>query len=106
MAYDILSQVADEIKSCPSSMFSIQLDESTDITHLAQLLDYVRYVYHNDIKTEFLFCKPLETTTTARDIFKVVQTFSKNTVLNGKTYVQFVRTEPLPCWVADPYFML
>jgi hypothetical protein len=34
MAYDILSQVVDEVKSCPSSMFSIQLDESTDITDL------------------------------------------------------------------------
>jgi hypothetical protein len=44
MAHDILSQV-DEIKSCPSGMFSIQLAESTDVTHLAQLLVYVRYVY-------------------------------------------------------------
>jgi hypothetical protein len=38
MAYDILSQVVDEIKSCPNGMFSIQLDESTYVTHLAQLL--------------------------------------------------------------------
>jgi hypothetical protein len=75
MAYDILSQVADEIKSCPSSMFTIQLDESTDVTHLAQLLVCVGYVYSDDIKTEFLLCKPLETTTTARDIFKVVSNF-------------------------------
>jgi hypothetical protein len=72
MAYDMLSQVVDEIKSCPSGMFSIQLDESTDVTHLAHLLVYVRNVYNDDIKTEFLLCKPLETTTTARDIFKVV----------------------------------
>jgi hypothetical protein len=58
MAYDILSQVVDEIKSWPNGMLSIQLDESTDVTHLAQLLIYVRYVY-NDEKTEFLLCKPL-----------------------------------------------
>jgi hypothetical protein len=44
MPYDILSQVVDETKSCPSGMFSIQLDESTDVTHLAQLFVYVRYV--------------------------------------------------------------
>jgi hypothetical protein len=76
MAYDILSQVVDEIKSCPSGMFSIQLDESTDVTHLAQLLVYVRYVYNDDTKTEFLFCKPLKTTTIARYIFlKLCQTF-------------------------------
>jgi hypothetical protein len=43
MAYDILSQVVDEIKSCPNGMFSIQLDESTDVTHLAQLLVYNGY---------------------------------------------------------------
>jgi hypothetical protein len=72
MAYDILSQVVDEIKSCPSGMFSIQLDESTDVTNRAQLLVCVRYVYNDDIKTEFLLCKPLEITTTTRDIFKVV----------------------------------
>jgi hypothetical protein len=75
MAYDILSQVVDEIKSCPTGMFSIQLDESTDVTHVAQLLVYVRYVYNDDIKTEFLLCKPLEITTTTRDIFKVVSNF-------------------------------
>jgi hypothetical protein len=72
IAYDILSQVVDEIKSCPNGMFSIQLDESTDVTNLAQLLVYVRYAYNYDIKTEFLLCKPLETTTAARDVFKVV----------------------------------
>jgi hypothetical protein len=71
MAYDILSQV-DEIKSCPSCIFSIQLDESTDVTHLAQLLAYVRYVYNYEKKLEFLLLKPLEITTNARDIFKVV----------------------------------
>jgi hypothetical protein len=74
MTHDILSQVVDEIKSCRSGIFSIQLDESTDVTHLAQLLLYVRYVYNDDIKTEFLFCKPLKITT-ARDIFKVVSDF-------------------------------
>jgi hypothetical protein len=43
MTYDILSQVVDEIKSCPNGMFSIKLDESTDVTHLAQLLVYNGY---------------------------------------------------------------
>jgi hypothetical protein len=87
-------------------MFSIQLNESTDVTSLAQLLVYVRYVYNDDIKTEFLLCKPLETTTTARDIFKVVSDFLKNTVSSAKTDMHFVQTEPLPCWVADPDFKL
>jgi hypothetical protein len=71
----MLSQVLDEIKSCPSGMFSIKLDESIDVMHLSQLLVYIRYVYNDDIKTEFLLCKPLEITTTTRDIFKVVSNF-------------------------------
>jgi hypothetical protein len=77
MAYDILSQVVDEIKSCPNGMFSIQLDASTDVSHLAQLLVCVRYVYNDDVETEFLLCKPLETTTTTTDIFKVVILFRR-----------------------------
>jgi hypothetical protein len=52
-------------------MYSIQLDGSTDVAYQAQLLTYVRYVHGNNI-TKFLFFKPLESTTTARDIFKVV----------------------------------
>jgi hypothetical protein len=55
MENDILSQVLYEIKSCPSGMFSIQLDESTDVTHVAQLLVYVRYVYNDDIKLSYSF---------------------------------------------------
>jgi hypothetical protein len=74
-AYDILSQVVDEIKSFPNGMFSIRLDKSTNVTHLAQRLVYVRYVYSDDIKTEILLCKPLEITTTIRDILKVVSNF-------------------------------
>jgi hypothetical protein len=105
MAYDILSQVVDEIKSCPSGMFSIQLDEPTDVMHLAQLLVYVRY-YNDDIKTDFLLCKPLEITTTTRDIFEVVSNFFEEHGIEWKTYVQFVRTEPLPCCVADTDFKL
>jgi hypothetical protein len=107
MAYDILSQVADEIKSCPNGMFSIQLDESTDVTHLAQLLVCVRYVYNDDIKTEFLLCADLWKLRRLQHIFlKLCHTFSKNMVSSGKTYVQFVGTEPLPCWVADLDFKL
>jgi hypothetical protein len=106
MVYYILSQVVDEIKSCPSGMFSIQLDESTDVTHLAQLLVYVRHVYNDDIKLSFC-CANLWKLQRLQEIFsKLCQTFSKNTVSSGKTYVQFVGMEPLPCWVADPDFKL
>ena len=43
MSEDILCQVIQEIKETPTGLFSIQLDETTDVTNFAQLLVYVRY---------------------------------------------------------------
>ncbi|XP_040275720.1 protein ZBED8-like [Bufo bufo] len=74
---DILSKVVQEIKSAPLPIFSIQLDESTDVANCSQLLVFVRYINDGDFKDEFLFCKPLETTTTAHDVFDKVGSFLK-----------------------------
>ncbi|KAM4696055.1 zinc finger BED domain-containing protein 5-like [Rhinophrynus dorsalis] len=75
MSADIIDQVIQEIKSAPLGIFSIQLDESTDVANCSQLLVYVRYINGGDFKDEFLFCKPLETTTTARDVFDTTGSF-------------------------------
>nr|XP_021512928.1 protein ZBED8-like [Meriones unguiculatus] len=75
MSADILDQVIQEIKSAPLPIFSLQLDESTDVANCSQLLVYVRYINDGDFKDEFLFCKPLETTTTAHDVFDAVGSF-------------------------------
>ncbi|XP_054573034.1 LOW QUALITY PROTEIN: zinc finger BED domain-containing protein 5-like, partial [Eptesicus fuscus] len=75
MSADILDQVIQEIKS-PLPIFSIQLDESTDVANCSQLLVYVRYINDDVFKDEFLFCKPLETTT-AHDVFDTVGSFLK-----------------------------
>nr|KAF6360181.1 hypothetical protein mMyoMyo1_011133 [Myotis myotis] len=77
MSADILDQVIQEIKSAPLPIFSIQLDESTDVANCSQLLDYVRYINDGDFKDEFLFCKPLEMTTTVHDVFDTVGSFLK-----------------------------
>ena len=45
-----------------SPVFPLQLDESTDVSNLSQVLVYSRYVGYGTIKEEFLFCQPLETT--------------------------------------------
>ena len=45
-----------------SRKFAIQVDELTDITKMAHLLAYVRYVYNNDIHEDLLFCQPLHWT--------------------------------------------
>jgi hypothetical protein len=72
VSYDILSQVVDEIKSCSSGFFNIQLDESTDVTNAAQLPVFIRCSHSDDEETGFLLCKPLETTTVG-DIFNQLQ---------------------------------
>lgn len=76
MSNDIKSQLIESLKK--SGQFSLQLDESTDISDDAQLMAYVRYQGADDIKEEFLFCKPLHTTTTGEDIFKTVESFLKD----------------------------
>ena len=62
MAGDVLKQLLLCIQA--SELYVLQLDESTNVAGLAQLLVYVRYVYGGSIKEDILFCKPLETRTT------------------------------------------
>ena len=38
------------VKPKNSSIFSIQLNESTDITHMSQLIVFVRYIENKSIK--------------------------------------------------------
>ena len=62
MAGDVLKQLLHRIQA--SELYALQLDESTDMAGLAQLLVYVRYIYGGSIKEDIIFCKPLETRTT------------------------------------------
>ena len=69
MADDVEQQVVAEILGAPLNTFSIQLDESTDVSSCAQLLVFARYIKDGDFKEEFLFCQRLETSTKGEDIF-------------------------------------
>ena len=73
---DQLVQLITRIKE--SLKFSIQLDETTDITKLAQLLVYVRHVYKESVEEELLFCRPMKDHTTGKDIYCKVDEFLKN----------------------------
>ena len=73
MSEDVKKQVVNEIKASP--MLSFQVDESTDVSSCAQLLVFVRYIYSDDIKEEFLFFNELDTTTTSADIMGKMKTF-------------------------------
>lgn len=75
MSEDIKIQVVHEIKHSVFSMFSLQLDETTDVTHCAQLMAFVWYVNAGDVKDEILFCEQFETTATAQAVFNQVNAF-------------------------------
>jgi len=76
MAEDIEKRLIQRVKN--SNMYSLQLDETTDIKNLSQLLVYVRYIHEGVVEEEMLFCRPLSTTTKAEDIFFVLNTYMEN----------------------------
>ena len=55
--------------------FSLQIDESTDLTNFAQLMTYIRYDTAESIEEEFLFCEALSSRTTSDEIFKKINQF-------------------------------
>uniref|UniRef100_K7F692 DUF4371 domain-containing protein n=1 Tax=Pelodiscus sinensis TaxID=13735 RepID=K7F692_PELSI len=73
LSQNISEQVVDEIKTSP--LFTIQLDESTDVALCSRLLVFARYITEGDFKDEFLFCKTLDTTTKAQDMMEIVNNF-------------------------------
>lgn len=70
MAKDILKQLLLRIKA--SEFYALQIDESTNVTGLAQLLVYVYvwYIYEGTIMEDVLFFKPLDGRATGEEIFR------------------------------------
>ena len=62
MSDNILKQIVKRLQVCPFKLFSLQLDESTDVSSCSQLMVYIRYVQNNKFKEEFLFCRELKST--------------------------------------------
>ena len=60
-----------ELKASPFP-FSMQLDESTDVSQCAQLLAYVRCIHADATKEKFLFCEPFSESTKAADVLQTV----------------------------------
>ena len=85
MSHNILLQVVEEERSSP--LFSLQLDESTDISSCAQLLVYARYILENNVKVQYLFSEPLSTTCRGEDVFKIVKDFFEKHALDWKQLV-------------------
>ncbi|XP_067931043.1 protein FAM200C-like [Watersipora subatra] len=85
IAADIEEKVVAKIKASP--IWAIQLDESTDVASLSQLLVYGRYVHDTFIEEEFLFFQPLLRTTTTKDVLKVVENFLEKAKLGWEKLI-------------------
>ena len=97
--YEILNQIITDIKNSPTKI-SLQLNESTDISSCCQLLTMVRYVKDKTVREEFVFCKPLQTTATAGDIFNLVKEFFKYYNINI-SFIGFICTDGAPAMLGN-----
>ena len=79
MSEDIEQHLTEKLQA--SGRFSLQIDESTDISGAAQLLANVRYVDGDSIKETFFFCKEMESHTTGEEIFRVTNDYLKENSL-------------------------
>jgi hypothetical protein len=96
ISFNILKEVIEELAASPFP-FSVQLDETTDISQYSQFLVFVRYVHAAAIKDEFLFC---ESSYKGIDVLEVVKIISPNRTLTGKkSFTLFARMELLRCLV-------
>ena len=87
MPIDIADQVISSVKD-PKYEFSMQLDESMDITNNAQLLVYTRYTTQNyDAETKLLMSKELSSTTKGKDVFEVLYNFFKQDEIDWKKMI-------------------
>ena len=63
-------------KRCKHHLFLLSsVGERTDVAQMSHLLAYVRFVGSITIEEEMLFCRPLETTTKAEDMLKLVEAY-------------------------------
>uniref|UniRef100_A0A8C6S3X4 DUF4371 domain-containing protein n=1 Tax=Neogobius melanostomus TaxID=47308 RepID=A0A8C6S3X4_9GOBI len=67
MAIDMKDQLIERVRE--NGRFSLQIDESTDLSGAAQLLTFIRYAFEGKMHHDLLFCSAMEGKCTGRDIF-------------------------------------
>lgn len=97
---NILKQIIDELKTSPFP-FSIQLDETTDISNCSQLLVFVRYISADTVKEEFLFCEPLLQTTKAVDVLAMLNGFFDRHDFNWKQKLHSICADGAPAMLGN-----
>ncbi|KAL4107274.1 hypothetical protein QTP88_017647 [Uroleucon formosanum] len=61
MSKDVEFHVNEKLKA--AELFTLQLDESTDVTGKPQVMTFLRFICDNELIEQFLFCKDLPETT-------------------------------------------
>jgi hypothetical protein len=72
LSSDLQDQICEYFKEPSCELWSLQIDESTDISGKAQLLAFIRFIKDGKFMNEYLFCKDLKDTTKGDDIFDLV----------------------------------
>ncbi|XP_068224197.1 SCAN domain-containing protein 3-like, partial [Palaemon carinicauda] len=98
MSADIEETVCTSVKE--SEMFALQVDESTDIGGMAQLLVFVRYIHDVKIVNQFFCCKELKETTTGNDIFSTLSEYLKSVGLTWQSCVG-ICTDSAPAMIGS-----
>ena len=77
--------------------YVLQLDESTNVSGLAQLVVFVRYIASGKLEEELFMCVALSGTCTCEDIFLAVDTRLQNDGLSWEQCIS-VCTGALGLW--------
>ena len=80
MSNDVLEQTVSQVNASP--FYAIQLDESTDIAGLPQLLVFVRFVNKDEVVKDHLFCNTLKLHCRGEDIFNSLNGFFRDNSLS------------------------
>ncbi|KAL1268682.1 hypothetical protein QQF64_034045 [Cirrhinus molitorella] len=80
MSENVFQQLICRVRA--SRFYAIQIEESTDIAGMANLLAFIRYECDGDIEENLLFCRPLHSNTTAEAIFDILNDFMISNNIN------------------------
>jgi len=81
---NIEQNVMAKLKNC---QFTLQINESTDISNHAQLIAFARVIDEGVIINQFLCCKNLPSTAKGQDVFDILTTHRKKHGLSWDSWV-------------------